>query len=188
MLPSVLRVGGVQLRDAEPVPPPLVDDPDTVMLNQGRAAEDTPSVTMIMTYELVPAEVGVPESLPVDVLNEAQDGLLRMEKVTVLPSGSFATGWNEYAWPTFAVVAGEPVMVGVLFGFAFTTTENAGSETRVVPSVTEMTMPLQVRTCSANGVPASWPVDELNDAQPGLFVTLNVSLLPSASDADGLNE
>ena len=90
--------------------------------------------------------------------------------------------------PTFPVVAGVPVMVGDLFGFGFTTIENAGNETLLVPSVTEITMPLHVRACSANGVPDSWPVALLNPAHAGLFATLNVSLLPSASDAVGLKE
>src|SRR5262245_23780755 len=68
------------------------------------------------------------------------------------------------------------------------TSENAGSETFVVPSVTEMTMLLHVRACSARGVPHTWPVVEENDAKPGLFAMENVSLLPSASVAFGVND
>ena len=58
----------------------------------------------------------------------------------------------------------------------------------MLPSVTQIWMPLQVRWCSAEGVPESCPVVVENDAKPGLFVTENVSLLPSASLAVGLNE
>ena len=65
---------------------------DTVMLNDGSEAEDTPSVAMIMMYENVPVAVGVPEIRPVEVLNVAHEGLLRMENVSALPSGSFAVG------------------------------------------------------------------------------------------------
>jgi hypothetical protein len=136
--------------------------------------------------EKVPVAVGVPDSLPVDVLNDAQDGLLRIEKVSGLPSGSEAVGWNAYAVPTFAVLAGVPEMTGDLFAFALTTSENAGSDTFVVPSLTEITIPLQVRACSAYGVPESWPVVLENDAKPGLLAIENVSLLPSASLAVGL--
>jgi hypothetical protein len=136
--------------------------------------------------ENVPVAVGVPESLPVVVLNVAHEGRLRIENVRGLPSGSRAVGWNEYAVPTFAVVGGVPVIVGVLFAFGFTTSEYAGSDTFVVPSVTEMTIPLQVRVCSANGVPHMRPVAASNDANPGLFAIEKVSLLPSESLAVGL--
>ena len=158
-----------------------------VMENVGRRdAEVTPSVTMIMIEDAVPAAVGVPESRPVDVLNVAQLGLLRMENVSVLPSGSFAVGWNEYAVPTVAFVAGVPVIVGDWFAFGFTVNEYAGRDTFVVPSETLMTMPDHTFACSANGVPDSWPVVDENEAQPGRFAMVNVSLLPSASVAVGL--
>src|SRR5262249_50834809 len=127
----------------------------TAMLNAGcREAEVTPSVTMIMIEDVVPVALGVPESLPVVVLNVAQAGLLRMEKVSALPSGSFAVGWNEYDAPTAAVAAGVPEIVGdLLTVFGFTVNEYVGSDTFVVPSDTEMTMLAHTRACSANGVP-----------------------------------
>jgi hypothetical protein len=182
--PTCPVVGGVPvIVGAEFVPP---DDPETVMLNAGSIVEDTPSVTMIMMDENVPVALGVPDSRPVLVLNVAHAGLLRMENVSVLPSGSLAVGWNEYAVPTVAVVIGVPEMVGDLFGFGCTTIENVGSETRVVPSVTEIVTPLHVLACSAKGVPHSCPVLEENEAQPGLLAIENVSLLPSASLAVGL--
>src|SRR5262245_11111144 len=79
-------------------------------------------------------------------------------------------------------------MTGDLFAFGLMTSENAGSDTLVVPSVTLMTMLLQVRACEADGVPHTWPVVDENDAKPGLFTIENVSLLPSASVALGVND
>ena len=131
----------------------VVDEPDTVMLNVGSDAFVTPSVAVMTMLENTPVAVGVPESLPVDVLNVAHDGLLRMDSVTVLPSGSFTVGWNEYAVPTFAVVGGVPVMVGDAFAFALMTSEYEGRHTLVLPSLTQIWIPLQVRMCSADGVP-----------------------------------
>src|SRR5688572_7794593 len=120
--------------------PPPEDELLTVIVKCGSDAELTPSVAMIMIDAKVPAAVGVPERRPVDVLNVAQDGRLRMENVSALPSGSRAVGWKEYAVPTLAVVGGVPEICGDPFGLGRTTSENAGSDTRVVPSVTEMTM------------------------------------------------
>jgi hypothetical protein len=161
--------------------------PLAAMLKAGcKDAEVTPSVTMIMMLDVVPAAVGVPLRRPVVVLNVAQVGLLRIENVSALPSGSLAAGWNEYADPTLAVVDGVPLIVGDLFAFGFTVSEYAGSDTFVVPSETEMTMLDQTLACSANGVPHSCPVAEENDAQAGRFAMENVSLLPSASVAFGV--
>jgi hypothetical protein len=115
----------------------VVEEPETVMLNVGREALVTPSVAVMMMLENTPVAEGVPESLPVEVLKVAHDGLLRMENVIVLPSGSLAVGWKEYAVPTVAVFAGVPVIVGDAFEFAFTTSEYEGRQTRVVPSVTQ---------------------------------------------------
>ena len=102
----------------------VVDElPDTVMLNVGRDAFVTPSVAVMMMLEKTPAAVGVPESLPVDVLKIAHAGLFRTLKVSALPSGSRAVGWKEYATPTVAVVGGEPVIVGDALAFALITSE-----------------------------------------------------------------
>src|SRR5690606_25313731 len=68
-----------------------------------------------------------------------------------------------------------------------TVIENSGSEALVLPSVTVMRMLLYVPTWFVPGVPSSRPVDVLNDAHPGLFVILNVSVSPSGSFADGVN-
>src|SRR5262245_1250837 len=76
------------------VVPPEVPD-ETARVNDGSAADVTPSEAMIMMDANVPVAVGVPESLPVEVLKVAHDGLLRIEKISALPSGSFAVGWNE---------------------------------------------------------------------------------------------
>src|SRR5690606_30352595 len=67
-----------------------------------------------------------------------------------------------------------------------TVIENAGSETLVSPSLTVMTMLLNVPELV--GVPLSRPVDELNVAQDGRFSMENPSVSPSGSDAFGVNE
>lgn len=72
-----------------------LDVPDTVILNEGSEVDETPSVATIMIDENVPAAVGVPESKPLDVLKLAHAGLLRMDQVRALPSGSFPVGWKE---------------------------------------------------------------------------------------------
>ena len=80
--------------------------------------------------ENVPADAGVPESLPVEVLKVAQDGLFWMLKVSVSPSASLPVGWKLYAWPAVTEVVGEPEMVGGRFvgAAAVTAIENALSE------------------------------------------------------------
>jgi hypothetical protein len=55
------------------------------------------------------------------------------------------------------------------------------------PSLTVMTIPLVAPTSAGPGVPDSRPVAELNEAQAGALATLNVSVLPSGSDAVGVN-
>ena len=109
----MLRVGGVQLRVAEPVV--VVDD--TTIANAGREAVRLPSLTLMLMFEYVPvcALLGVPDSLPVVVLNVAQAGLFVMLNVSVLPSGSFAVGVNAYATPVLTDVGGVPEIVGGLF-------------------------------------------------------------------------
>jgi hypothetical protein len=67
----------------------------TVRVNEASDAEREPSDTLIFTPDVVPVELGVPLSFPVDVLKLAQEGLFAMENVSVLPSGSLAVGVNE---------------------------------------------------------------------------------------------
>ena len=69
----MLRVGGVQLSVAEPVV--VVDD--TTIENAGSEAVRLPSLTLMPMFEYVPvcALLGVPDSLPVVVLNVAHAGL-----------------------------------------------------------------------------------------------------------------
>ena len=88
----MLSVGGVQLSVAEPVV--VVDD--TTIANVGREAVRLLSLTLMPMFEYVPvcALLGVPDSLPVVVLNVAQAGLLVMLNPSVWPSGSLAVGVN----------------------------------------------------------------------------------------------
>ena len=81
-------------------------------------------------FENVPTDDGVPESVPVEVLKLAQDGLFWIVKVSVSPSASLPVGWKLYAWPAVTEVVGEPEMVGGRFvgGAAVTAIENAVSE------------------------------------------------------------
>ncbi len=82
----------------------------------------------------------MPLKRPVDVLKLAHDGLFAIEKVSACPSGSDAEGWNEYAAPTVAELAGVPEMVGAPFDVDFTVIENAGSEAVETPSEARITM------------------------------------------------
>ena len=65
-----------------------------------------------------------------------------------------------------------------------TTIENAFSDALALPSLTAIVMLLFVPV--DDGVPYSWPLDVLNVAHDGLFVTLKVSLSPFASLAVGV--
>ncbi len=51
---------------------------------------------------------GVPVSLPVVASNLAQEGVFVIENLTAVPVAPGTDGWKLYAWPTLAVVAGEP--------------------------------------------------------------------------------
>ena len=84
----------------------------TLIANTGSDVVLVPSLTLIATFENVPAAVGVPCSCPVDVLNVAHAGRLTIENVSVLPSGSLAVGVKAYCTPTVAVVGGDPEIVG----------------------------------------------------------------------------
>jgi len=161
----------------------VVEVPDTVMLNHGSAAEETPSDAMIITPENVPAALGVPASWPVVVLNDAHDGLFAMLKVSLLPSASEAEGVKLYAVPELTEVAGEPLIVGS--AFALTVMVNDASAVEALPSLTEMTT---FEYVPASAVPVSDPLAMLNVAHEGLLVMEKerVSLLASA--AVGVNE
>ena len=66
--------------------------------------------------------------------------------------------------------------------------ENAGSDFVTLPSLTLMTIFEYVPMWDEAGVPVRLPVALLNVAQAGFMAILNVSLLPSGSDAVGWNE
>jgi len=72
----------------------LVPVASTVIENGGRELLSLPSLTLITMFEEVPSRElpGVAVSLPVRVLNAAHVGLFRIEKVSLLPSGSLAAG------------------------------------------------------------------------------------------------
>jgi len=69
----------------------------TVIVNGAREADAVPSLTEIVMLANEPtlADVGVPDSWPVVVLNEAHDGILAMENVKAAPRGLDAAGVNE---------------------------------------------------------------------------------------------
>ncbi|MCX7055229.1 MAG: hypothetical protein NTU56_13700 [Proteobacteria bacterium] len=62
---------------------------------------------------------------------------------------------------------------------------NAGSALVAMPSLTLMMMFEYVPVWDEDGVPVSLPVVVLKLAQAGFTLILNVSLLPSGSDAVG---
>ena len=65
---------------------------------------------------------------------------------------------------------------------------NGASEAEAVPSLTEMVMLANEPTLDDVGVPDSWPVEVLNEAQEGMFAIENVSAAPRGLDATGVNE
>jgi hypothetical protein len=69
----------------------------TVIVKGAREAEAVPSLTEIVMLANVPTldDVGVPDSLPVEVLKEAQDGILAIENVSAAPRGLDAAGVKE---------------------------------------------------------------------------------------------
>ncbi len=69
----------------------------TVIVNGASEADAVPSLTEIVMLANVPtfAEVGVPVSWPVVVLNEAHAGLFVIENVSAPPRGLDAVGVNE---------------------------------------------------------------------------------------------
>ena len=96
---------------------PIVADPvvaaATVIVNAGKVAVFVPSLTEIETLAYVPTapDAGVPVRRPVAELKVAQVGMFEIEKVSV-PDPPLAEGWNEYVFPTVAVVDGVPLMLG----------------------------------------------------------------------------
>ena len=111
-----------------------------------------------------------------------------MAKVNFLPPASLALGLNIYAFETVALVAGVPEMLGGGGGAAAATVMvKAGREAVCAPSLTLITIGLEVPTSDAAGVPVSFPVLVLNAAHEGLPVMAKVSLLALASEALGWN-
>ena len=105
------------------------------------------------------------------VLNVAHAGRFWMLYVRLSPSASEPFAWKEYAAPTLTLVAGVPLIVGRSFVFeaALTRMLNAGSDALSRPSLTLITMLLNVPTCALVGVPLRRPVEVLNVAQLGRF-------------------
>ncbi len=118
-----------------------------------------------------PVVVGVPVSAPVNVLKVAQAGLLLIENASVSPLASDAVGENEYAVPTWPVVAGVPESVGAVLAVLVTLIEKVGKlALPPLPSLTEITMPAKLPCWAALGVPVRAPVVVLKAAQDGLLV------------------
>src|SRR5262249_41423406 len=65
---------------------------------------------------------------------------------------------------------------------------NAGRDALASPSLTLITIPKELPTSAAAGVPLSWPVEELKLAKLGLPTMLNVNVLPELAAAVGVNE
>ena len=88
----------------------------TVIVNAARLADSVPSLTLMEIPEKSPLieAPGVPDNLPVDVLNDAHAGRLLILNVSESPSASVAVGRNEYALPASTVVAGIPDICGAL--------------------------------------------------------------------------
>ncbi len=171
--PAVTLVGGV---------PVIVGGEDagacavTVILKDARDAAALPSLTPMTMALYVPSwlEEAVPVNAPVEVLNDAQDGLFCTEKVRVLPSGSLAAGLKEYAEPATTVVAGDPEIVGGRLAAVppVTVIEKAGRDAEENPSLTLMTM-LEV-VAAVVGLPLSRPLNALNVAHAGRLAIVNL--------------
>ncbi len=73
-----------------------------------------------------------------------------------------------------------------MFEFGFTVNDQVGSETVLLPSDTEMTMPLHTLAPSAKATPLSSPVADEKFIHGGRLTIENLSLSPSASVAFGL--
>jgi len=157
----------------------------TAIEKEGRAALEEPSLTEITMPEYVPtfAAVGVPDSMPLVVLNVAQVGLFCTLKLNAPPLGSLVDGVKLYAEPAVTLVAGVPLMLGP--AGAVTEMLNGARAAEAVPSLAVMMMLLYVPSCAVVGVPVRAPLAMLNAAQEGLFWMENDSDLPAGSDAVG---
>ena len=71
------------------------DNGIVAMENAASEVVSLPSDTLMRTFANEATAVGVPESLPVVVLNVAQAGLFWIDHVSVLLSTSVAVGWKE---------------------------------------------------------------------------------------------
>jgi hypothetical protein len=109
----VLRVGGVQLSVAEPVV--VVDD--TTIANAGREAVRLPSLTLMPMFEYVPvcALLGVPDSLPVVVLNVGPGGLVGDAERERLALGVLRRRRERVSAAGLDEVGGVPEIVGGWF-------------------------------------------------------------------------
>ena len=69
----------------------------TVIVNGASEAEAVPSLTEMVMLANEPTldDVGVPDSWPAEVLNEAQEGMFVIENVSAAPRGLDAAGVNE---------------------------------------------------------------------------------------------
>ena len=74
---------------------PLEDEEPTVIENAGRKTFCLPSNTQIAMFGYVPAELGVPLTVPVTGSKLSQLGLFSIQNTSVLPSASLAVGLNE---------------------------------------------------------------------------------------------
>ena len=165
----------------------------TVIVNAGSDAVAVPSLTLIVTFENVPAAVGVPWSWPVLAVNVAHAGRFAIENVNGLLFGSLALGVNEYIVPTCTDVDGEPEIVGGEFGGGgggggadVTVIVNAGNGTLDVPSLTPIVMFANVP--AAVGVPCNWPVVALKLAHAGRLRIPKFKTSPFGSLAVGVKE
>jgi len=160
----------------------------TVIVNGAREADAVPSLTEIVMLANAPRlpDAGVPDNCPVVVLNKAQVGLFTIENVSAAPRGLDAAGMNEYVCPTVAEVEGVPVMVGG--ATAATVIVNGARDADDAPLLTEIVTLPNVPTLADVGVPDSWPVVVLNDAQDGMLEIEKVSVPPPGFDVVGVNE
>ena len=86
----------------------------TVIEKGGSELLSLPSLTLMTMFDVVPSleMPGAAVSRPVFVLNAAHAGRFLIEKVSLLPSGSLATGMKLYVSRATTEVAGMPEMVG----------------------------------------------------------------------------